>query len=331
MASHSPPPNEAVSSFLSHVALAPSQSHKALTVWPLVRRPDAPLPIGPPYVALVDALASGKLEVDEVSEHGRVPHVRVANRGGEAVLVLFGEEILGAKQNRIANASFLILTGREVVIDVSCVEQGRWGRRRGAAFEAGLGVVSSAMRRKMERKVSLSRARGGRFDADQGEVWDGVRERLAWSGARSHTAAYADYLTTRTNDLEEIGLAFRTVPDQVGFVAAIGGDVVGVEIVGRVEVFERAFRRLLHGYAVDAADAGFLREQPGRGWRTRRDAPRRFDAPEPLLDALSAAPATSGPSLGAGQDLRIEGNGVAACALAAPDLIHLTAFPLERG
>jgi hypothetical protein len=330
MASHSPPPNEAVASFLSHAALAPNQAHKALTVWPLVRRPDAPPPSGPSYVALVDALASGKLQIDEVSEHGRVPHVRVANRGREGVLVLFGEEILGAKQNRIANASFLILAGREVVIDVSCVEQGRWGRERGARFEAGLGVVSSAMRRKMERKVSLSRTRGGRFDADQGEVWDGVQERLTWSGARSRTGAYSDYLATRKTDLQEIGGAFRPVPGQVGFVAAIGGEVIGVEIVGRGEVFERAFQRLLHGYAVDAADAGFLRDEPSRGWRGRRSAPRRFDAPEPFLEALSAAPVASGPSLGEGEDLRIEGNGVAACALAAPDLVHLTAFPLER-
>ncbi|HTM20218.1 MAG TPA: DUF6569 family protein, partial [Kofleriaceae bacterium] len=55
---------------------------------------------------LGEALARGLAEVTEVGERGRVDRVQVINRGGVPLLLLDGEEILGAKQNRVFNASF---------------------------------------------------------------------------------------------------------------------------------------------------------------------------------------------------------------------------------
>ena len=125
-----------VAALLARLALAPRQTHKALTLWPLVLREEAPACDGPGYVSLSRALEDGTLQIDEVGEGGSVPLVRVTNRGGKDVLFLFGEEIRGAKQNRIANASFLVPARGELVIDVSCVEQGRWARRGGGASPA---------------------------------------------------------------------------------------------------------------------------------------------------------------------------------------------------
>ena len=133
--------------------------------------------------SLARALEDGTLQIDEISESGSVPHVRVTNRGSNDVLFLFGEEIRGAKQNRIANASFLVAAYSELVIDVSCVEQGRWGRRGGGGFAATGEVVSQRMRKKMARQVAESRRRGGRFEADQ---TGGVAGRRA-SGSRMRT------------------------------------------------------------------------------------------------------------------------------------------------
>jgi len=47
------------------------------------------------------------------------------------------------------------------------------------------------------------------------------------------------------------------------------------------------------------------------------------------LAALGRAPVEPGPSLGVGDDLRIEGQGVAGCALVAGHVVHLTAFPAQ--
>ena len=315
----------AIRDFLDGVHLGPRQAYKQLTLWPLVGR--SRRDSGVLYMSLSDALEQGSLRVDEVSEGGSVPHVRVRNEGDEAVLVLFGEELRGAKQNRIANASFLVGDRSDVVIDVSCVEQGRWGGRSSwgagrARFDTSHSLISSSVRRKMARKVAAARDAGRGFDADQAEVWGEVERRIETSRAISPTRAYADYLGSRASDLEEVRRAFQPVDEQLGFVAMIGDAVVGIEAIGRREVFASCFERLVDGYAIDAIDHASMRESLG-------DAAfaTRFREPEPFLEALRSAPARAAPSLGLGQDLRIDGPEVEGCALEAGELIHLSAYP----
>jgi len=311
-----------VADFLSTVHLGPRQAAKQLTLWPLLREESAPG--SAPFVLLPEALEAGWLTVDEVSDDGSVPHVRVVNRGAQAVLVLFGEELVGAKQNRVSNASFLVPAEDELVIEVSCVEQGRWHRGH-KAFASSDHVASSFLRRKMASKVAESRGRGGRFDADQAEVWREVRGRLMASGTSSRSEAYADYRESRSTDLEELQAAFRPVASQVGFVVALGETVEGIEVLAEPRAFEAAFPRLLSSYTIDAVDQGWLRAQE----KEEPDA-QAFDTPEAFLEALAKAPVREGPSLGAGSDLRIEGERVAGCALAEGAVVHLMAFPQQR-
>jgi hypothetical protein len=311
-----------LSDFLSHVRLAPRQAHKALTLWPLVQKDAAAPPAGPAYIALGTALAKGTVRVDEVDEGGSVPHVRVTNAGDLALLFLFGEEIRGAKQNRVANASFLVPAKSDVVLDVSCVEAGRWHRARGARFEHTEEVVSPSLRRVMSAQVTRSRILDQSFSSDQGEVWNQISERLHHSGAASDTEAYADYRDSRASDLDELTKAFRPVAGQVGFVACIGDEVAGLEAIGRPDVFRADFAALVRAYALDAVDAALVKKLD-----VRPDRAAHFSDPEPFLEALARAPFSSGPSLGAGEDLRIDGPEVAGCALAHESLVHVTAFP----
>ena len=46
--------------------------------------------------------------VEEVSEGGSVPDLLVDNKGAARVLFLEGEELIGAKQNRMTNRSILL-------------------------------------------------------------------------------------------------------------------------------------------------------------------------------------------------------------------------------
>ena len=314
--------SNSIPNFLGQVSLAPRQAHKALSVWPLVLRDEVEIG-GPTYSALGAALAEGTLTIGEVSDGGSVPHVRVSNRSARGVLLMFGEELRGAKQNRISNASFLVPGESELVIDVSCVEAGRWSARPRAKFAAADEVVSAALRHKMSKRVTMARAVGQRFDADQGEVWSEVESRLTHSLTNSSTAAYADYRNTRAQDVAEILESFRPLERQVGFVACLGDDVAGAELIGHPSVFHHNLRALLRSYAIDAVDAPLverLADKP-RAQRTR------FDSPESFLQALGRAEFASSPSLGEGTDLRLDGTTLNACALVSDELVHLTAFP----
>ena len=315
---HVLPPTASLFDWLDALELGEPQTARALALWPLRARQGVAPPPCPAHLPLAEALARGLVQVDEVSEGGSVPHVRVRNAGDTAVLFLFGEEIRGAKQNRVANASFLVAPHSSVVLDVSCVEAGRWHRPRGAGFEAAEAILSSSLRRKMAQKVAAARARGKHFDADQAEVWSGIDERIRLARASSPTSAYADYRGSRAGDVEALRAAFRPLAGQLGFVAAIDGEIAGLEVLGRPEVLAATLPALVRGYAIDAVDAEFVRARGEGGV---------FLEPAPFLAAVARASVRGGPSLGLGEDLRLDGAGVVGCALACGGLVHLSAFP----
>ncbi len=68
-----------------------------------------------------------------------MPQLVLKNAGTLPVLLLDGEHLEGAMQNRVLNATVLAAPEHETVIPVSCVEQGRWGYR-GSAGEPSVGL-----------------------------------------------------------------------------------------------------------------------------------------------------------------------------------------------
>ncbi|MBW2578942.1 MAG: hypothetical protein JRE38_12875 [Deltaproteobacteria bacterium] len=303
-----------IADFISSVHLGPSQNHKQLTLWPLIRTRVAS---GIPYICLGEAFDSGAAQIDEING-GSVPHVALVNRGSVSVLVLFGEEIVGAKQNRVANASFLVAPKSRVVLDVSCVEQGRWSPRPSASFSTGEQVLSSSLRRGMARRVSRSRSAGRGFDANQAAVWDGVSKRVEGMRSPSKTGAYRDYARSLGADLQEMARYFQPIEGQVGFVAVRGDRVDGVEAVGDPAVYAAVHDRLLRAYTIDAIDGTHAESAPGQGVE--------FLAPEDFLRTIASSAFERSPSLGQGTDLRLSGEAVGGCALECGEIVHLMAF-----
>ena len=318
-----------VSAFLDNVHLAPAQVGKFLTLWPLVLNDAIAVPEGPAYVARSTALARGMLHIDEVVDSGDTGQVRVSNSGSVAALFLLGEAVLGAKQNRVANASFLVGANDEAVLDVSCPESHRCTEDCGIRVERANGVVSLRLYRKMSEWIH-----GGPPAARAGEVWaldaprpdhamprrhrppNGRRVASANSPLRSDAVDSDDYGSFS----ESLHNAFHPIARQIGFVACIGGRVGGIEAIGRPDVFRSDFDAMLRKYAIDA------RAESERGYREgTRGA--RFTAPEEFLEALAASPAKRGAARGIGDDYQIGNDLVAGFALANAGLVHLTALP----
>src|SRR5687768_5785389 len=119
--------------------------HRGVVVTPLFPRTDPRAH----YLALEDALERG-LRIEEVDASGSVPELRVVNPLSEQVLLYDGEELVGAKQNRILNVSVLVGGKTELPIPVSCVEEGRWHRMTATFFPAQHASSPGLRRRKAE-------------------------------------------------------------------------------------------------------------------------------------------------------------------------------------
>jgi hypothetical protein len=158
---------ESIQMFLGKTKVGGKQSHLNMTVFHLLA-PDAG---EPDYFTLEEALNHAFAEVTEVSQGGSVPDLKLINKSPNKLLVVDGEELVGAKQNRIVNATFLIAGLTEITMPVSCVEQGRWSYRS-QNFASGEKVMSAILRHKNQRAVAMNLKEGIGYRSDQGMIWD---------------------------------------------------------------------------------------------------------------------------------------------------------------
>ena len=92
------------------------QGFMNLAVVPLIAKKEK----GPDYLTMTEDLATDVLEVTEISEGGSVPNLRVSNKSTtDNILLLDGEELKGAKQNRALNTSILVGASADIVVPVS--------------------------------------------------------------------------------------------------------------------------------------------------------------------------------------------------------------------
>jgi hypothetical protein len=178
---------------LTALTLGTPTTAGAITVVPL-HRPSA---AEPGWLTLAEA--GGWVIITEVSDSGAVPTLTVTNNADRPVLLLDGEDLLGARQNRILNTTVLVAADGTATIPVSCVEQGRWSYRSRRFISSDYWLYASLRRMKAAR-VSDSLRRGGRHESDQGEVWDELADKAAHLRVDSPTGAmhavYEQYAET---------------------------------------------------------------------------------------------------------------------------------------
>ena len=300
---------------LAGLDLGPPQTFKNLAVFPLFGRDDAP----PDYLTLDEALDAGAARISEVSESGSVPELCFVNGSAEQILLVDGEELVGARQNRILNLSILVGARQTVVIPVSCVERGRWSYRGRHFGSARRSLYANARAAKMRDVSTHMRATGSRA-SDQGRVWADIERKQQALRVESPTEAMADLYDAREKDTGAYETAFTAAPRQVGAVFAINGTIRGADVFDSALTFRKFLRKLLGSYALDAVEEQDVAAAP---------APTLAHV-EAFLAQLRDAPETRYKALAEGEDVRLESPGAAAGALeVGGKVVHLAAFAVE--
>jgi hypothetical protein len=303
----------AINTALNNISKGEAQCFENLEITPLL----APSASPADYLTLSEAQAQGLAVVTEVSESGSVPTLLLQNTGEKAVFLLDGEELVGAKQNRILNLSLLVPPKSSLEIPVSCVEQGRWSHRT-REFAATERAHFSKGRARKAARVSENMRFAGFRDSDQGEVWDDISFKMSSMDVDSSTSAIADAYEHFASSVDAYVGAFHVSETQVGACFAINGKLCGVELFDVSSTCEKLMPKLIRSYALDAIDE---RYDPGSAGTTDLD---RF------MRALADAAIDRFDALGEGEDLRIRSATIAGGALVARDrVIHLCAFQQE--
>jgi len=250
-----------------------------------------------------------------VSEGGTVPQLKVVNSAPEAVLILDGEELAGAKQNRIVNTTILLRRQSETIIPVSCTEQGRWSSVS-SHFDASGHIATHRVRGAAKESVSAHLQAGGRFTSDQGAVWEEVASVLDDCRVVSGTGAMKDAFDRKAKDIDEYLGKFTCLPGQKGLLVVIDGKAAGLDLLSLEGAYAVLHPKLVKSYAMEALALG-----NGDGTALPGGVPRAF-----MAEAL-ACTGQRFKSVGHGWDFRLEGKGMVGSALVHNKaLVHAAFF-----
>ncbi|HTU21879.1 MAG TPA: DUF6569 family protein [Gemmataceae bacterium] len=270
------------------VRVADPTRHETLTVFPLFAQTGSDLS----YLLCDEAISAGSVTVEEVSESGSVPTLLVDNRTDSPVLFLEGEELRGAKQNRVLNTSLLVAANSKTTIPVSCVEQGRW-RHLSRHFVSG-SHSSSKLRHILKKTVSRSARAGHGHASDQGEVWKEVGRQMESLGSHSDTGAMADTYDSFQGRLTEFRERLKYPEGATGLAVAVGDKLVSVDLFDKPSTCRKVWDRLLDGVVLDALEAG--------AGETSADAGQV----QTMLAELRDASWQQAPPIGVGEDYRAD-------------------------
>lgn len=305
----------AIKNYLLSLEIEEPQHFKNMTVFPLL----TPLDGGPDYLTLKDALEKVLLVVTEVSSGGSVPELKVTNKAEVPILLLDGEELAGAKQNRVLNTTILAKEKAETVIPVSCTEQRRWSYVS-KSFQDSDTVMSPKLRVEKARTVAASLSSTGEYRSDQGTVWREIDKMATKAETVSRTGAMKDIYEQKMNELNEYLKAFRFVSGQKGLLVFIAGEAVGFDFLSKEKALEAVFPKMIKSYAMEAV----LEDKKDETKPERQKA-------EEFLKEAAACEEKKYESIGKGHDYRYEGKAIVGSALAVDDkVIHMAFFHVSE-
>ena len=307
--------DQLLQSYLGQIKVGEPQTHKNLAAYPVLSNQLSVLD----YITLDESLSQGLIEISEIDKDGSVPELKLANKSEKMILILDGEELVGAKQNRIVNTTMLIPPMEVILIPVSCVEQGRWVYKT-EKFHSEERLASPALRAMKAEHVGNTVRASGEYRSDQGAIWQQISEKASRRGTRSSSMAMADIYNQDKPELEGYLEHFRAVPFQVGAVFLINGKIIGMDCVDKSVTFEKLFKKLVESYALDAVD-WFDPKVESKESRADVDA---------FLKVIADSRTKSHKSVGLGIDLRLDSAGCVGFALTYGQILHLSVFSRDK-
>lgn len=290
-----------------------AMTHGALSIYP-VFTPDGH---EPNYILFEEALKKKSATISEVDASGNVPELLVVNDGDSNVLLLEGDVLIGAKQNRVVNVTVLVAAHSQFKLPVSCVERGRWNY---ISHNFSLGhSAPMELRCSKTSSVRKSVASHGRAMSDQMDVWNKVDACLDDMKAKSPTSSLDESYKSAKQKVDEFREKIRLPKDATGFIVAVDGKgILGMDLFGHARIAERCWDRLSESYMLES-----LRHLP----EAKKAAHKHAEA---FVRNVGEKVRLSWKTTGMGQEIEVDSGKLTGTGLVFENrLVHLAAFATE--
>ena len=188
------------------------------------------------------------VEIKEL-DHSTVNAVSCKNDSVAPLILIDGDEITGAMQNRIINDTLLIPAKSTVNIPVSCTEHGRWHTR-------GEGEASRTFEPSLYSANHSTRSRKSRASYEerdyQGEVWDSISEFESRSNFKSMTSALNDSYENLKDKQNDYLSKFHIEDGQNGVIFIVNGEIKGLELFYNHSIYKQYHEKLCRSYIIEA-------------------------------------------------------------------------------
>jgi hypothetical protein len=280
--------------------LAPIQ-FKQLTVFPVVRKAGG---VDKQYLTLSEGVQKKLVMVTEHGQGGTVNQVQVKNNSDRPLLLLGGEIILGGQQDRIMGKDTVVPSHESMVVQVFCVEHGRWNGQR--QFSSAQGFADGKIRVR------------AKFRSDQSAVWQEVAKKNAALKANPSTGTYRNLAVGEEGEKakkpyrDHLSSELGKLPerkDLIGLVSAVNGRVTSVDLFESPSLFAAYQEKLLDSIVMSAVDVPAVTIQK----------PATAADVDSFIQNAEAAPPTEVLSTKAARTVTKAGKGVLNSTVEAPD------------
>jgi len=233
-----------------------------------------------------------------------VNEILFINRGNSPVLMLDGDEITGALQNRIISRSNIAEPNSTHRISVICAEENRWdeigGFKTGHCSYPGL-------------RAMLTKSRQTRADI-QKAIWKEIQRKMTVTKTRSATSSMHDIFENLAEEINRYIEDFQSLNhNTIGLIGTTGNRILGCDIFQNPKIYQKCEKKLVRSYALDAIE--YLHKENGQP-----------NVEKFLTTTLAAL--NKRKSRRKTQHITIKGDGLLGQAFVYQDnFVHVSAFP----
>lgn len=199
------------------------------------------------YLTLKRGISAGFVEISEC-EVSTVGTVLARNKSNVPLVLIDGDEIVGAKQNRIMNRSLIVPPLTTMEVSVSCTEQGRWHYdRTGYRTHFDYSDIAADFSTRRNKAEDLFEN-----DSCQSTVWNSIHDLERKTSFKSRTSVLHDNFINLRSKLDEYLKHFHVEYGQRGAIFIINGEIKGLELFANPSIYHDYHEKIFRSYIMEA-------------------------------------------------------------------------------